>query len=61
MSPSHNNEKSENVLRVGVARWHPEEIPWPSRRRSKLAVPTIMTIPKKIVVELALWHPEAIP
>ena len=31
---------------VGVTWWHPEEVPWLSRSRSIMPLPTIMTIPK---------------
>jgi hypothetical protein len=45
---------------VGVAWWHPEEMPWLSRSRSIMPLPT-MTISKFFGVGVAWWFPEEIP
>ena len=46
-APSQNNDNSEKIifLGVGVAWWHPEELPWLSRSRN-IMPPSQMTIPK---------------
>jgi len=47
-------------LGVGVARWHPEEIPWLSRSRSIMS-PSHNDNSEKNVCRGAWWHPEEIP
>ena len=57
-APSHNDNSKK--MGVGVAWWHPEEMPWLSRSRSIMPLPT-RTIQKKWGVWVAWWHNEEIP
>jgi len=58
MSTSQNNDNCKKC--VGVAWWHPEEIPWLSRSRN--IMPTSQNNDNlKNGVGVAWWHPEEIP